>query len=186
MARPREFDEASALDAAMDCFWREGYEATSVRDLAARMGITGASLYNCRQSRRSAPFLARSSNAPSTAIGAAASWSALRSKLRHTTLSAGQRWPCTWARSKPFSAALQPRRRKRATSRPTRPGRSCPIAARRHAGVRVLALAARAAGGSGAACSGPAELVQKINVQPTVSDESRNVLFGQTAITAAH
>jgi GSH-dependent disulfide-bond oxidoreductase len=30
------------------------------------------------------------------------------------------------------------------------------------------------------------ELVQKINVQPTVSDESRNVLFGQTAITAAH
>jgi TetR/AcrR family transcriptional regulator, transcriptional repressor for nem operon len=81
MARPREFDEASALDAAMDCFWREGDEATSVRDLAARMGITGASLYNCRQSRRSAPFLARSSNAPSTAIGAAASWSTLRSKI---------------------------------------------------------------------------------------------------------
>jgi len=34
------------LDAAMDCFWRNGYEATSVRDLAARMSITGASLYN--------------------------------------------------------------------------------------------------------------------------------------------
>src|SRR5712671_5618382 len=38
MARPREFDEAAALDAAMDCFWRDGYEATSVRDLAARLG----------------------------------------------------------------------------------------------------------------------------------------------------
>jgi hypothetical protein len=37
--RPREFDEASALDAAMDCFWKDGYEATSVRNLAARMGI---------------------------------------------------------------------------------------------------------------------------------------------------
>jgi GST-like protein len=29
------------------------------------------------------------------------------------------------------------------------------------------------------------ELAKKINVQPTVSDESRSVLFGQTAITAA-
>jgi AcrR family transcriptional regulator len=53
MARPREFDEASALDAAMDCFWRDGYEATSVRDLAARMGITGASLYNAFGDKRS-------------------------------------------------------------------------------------------------------------------------------------
>jgi TetR/AcrR family transcriptional repressor of nem operon len=46
MARPREFDEAAALDVAMDCFWRGGYEATSVRDLAAEMGINGPSLYN--------------------------------------------------------------------------------------------------------------------------------------------
>jgi len=53
MARPREFDEAVALDAAMDCFWREGYEATSVRDLAARMGITGTSLYNAFGDKRS-------------------------------------------------------------------------------------------------------------------------------------
>jgi TetR/AcrR family transcriptional repressor of nem operon len=53
MARPREFDEADALDAAMDCFWRDGYEASSVRDLAARMGITGASLYNAFGDKRS-------------------------------------------------------------------------------------------------------------------------------------
>ena len=52
MARPREFDEAAVLDAAMDCFWRNGYEATSVRDLAARMGITGASLYNAFSDKR--------------------------------------------------------------------------------------------------------------------------------------
>jgi TetR/AcrR family transcriptional repressor of nem operon len=53
MARPREFDEAAALDAATDCFWRDGYEATSVRDLAAHMGITGTSLYNAFGDKRS-------------------------------------------------------------------------------------------------------------------------------------
>ena len=52
MARPREFDEAAALDAAMNCFWRDGYEATSIRDLAAQMGITGASLYNAFGDKR--------------------------------------------------------------------------------------------------------------------------------------
>jgi TetR/AcrR family transcriptional repressor of nem operon len=53
MARPREFDEAAALDTATDCFWRDGYETTSVRDLAASMGITGTSLYNAFGDKRS-------------------------------------------------------------------------------------------------------------------------------------
>jgi TetR/AcrR family transcriptional repressor of nem operon len=44
--RPREFDESAALDAAIACFWQHGYEATSVRDLAESMGISGPSLYN--------------------------------------------------------------------------------------------------------------------------------------------
>jgi TetR/AcrR family transcriptional repressor of nem operon len=52
MARPREFDEAAAVDAAMNCFWRHGYEATTVRDLAAQMGITGTSLYNAFGDKR--------------------------------------------------------------------------------------------------------------------------------------
>lgn len=46
MARPRAFEEADALDAAIDCFWRRGYGATSVRDLSDEMGLGSASLYN--------------------------------------------------------------------------------------------------------------------------------------------
>ncbi|MCD0501480.1 TetR/AcrR family transcriptional regulator [Bordetella petrii] len=53
MARPREFDETAVLDAAVGCFWARGYEATSVRELATSMGITGASLYNAFGDKRS-------------------------------------------------------------------------------------------------------------------------------------
>ncbi|CAN5441086.1 TetR/AcrR family transcriptional regulator [soil metagenome] len=52
MARPREFNEAEVLDAAIQCFWTHGYEATSVRDLAGSMGLTGASLYNAFGDKR--------------------------------------------------------------------------------------------------------------------------------------
>jgi len=53
MGRPREFDEAEVLAAAIDCFWERGYEATSTRELADRMGLTGASLYNAFGDKRS-------------------------------------------------------------------------------------------------------------------------------------
>jgi TetR/AcrR family transcriptional repressor of nem operon len=53
MARPREFDEGTVLDAALLCFWRQGYEATSVRDLVEETGITAASLYNAFGDKRS-------------------------------------------------------------------------------------------------------------------------------------
>jgi TetR/AcrR family transcriptional repressor of nem operon len=34
------------LEAAVNCFWQHGYEATSMRDLTASMGLTAPSLYN--------------------------------------------------------------------------------------------------------------------------------------------
>ncbi|MGF1619112.1 MAG: TetR/AcrR family transcriptional regulator [Rhodomicrobiaceae bacterium] len=46
MARPKSFDTEKVLDAAIDCFWREGLKSASTRDLASRMGIAGPSLYN--------------------------------------------------------------------------------------------------------------------------------------------
>ncbi len=52
MARPREFDEVVVLDAAVLCFWSRGYEATSIRDLIEKTGLTGASLYNAFGDKR--------------------------------------------------------------------------------------------------------------------------------------
>ncbi len=46
MGRPKEFDDDAALALATACFWERGYEATSIRDLSDRMGISLASLYN--------------------------------------------------------------------------------------------------------------------------------------------
>ncbi|MEV6868824.1 TetR/AcrR family transcriptional regulator [Streptosporangium subroseum] len=43
--RPREFDIDTALDQAVQIFWRQGYEGTAISDLAETLGINRPSLY---------------------------------------------------------------------------------------------------------------------------------------------
>jgi len=46
MPRSKEFDEQRALAAAVDVFWRQGYENTSLEALMREMGIARQSLYD--------------------------------------------------------------------------------------------------------------------------------------------
>jgi TetR/AcrR family transcriptional repressor of nem operon len=52
VGRPREFDEAEVLDAAMQVFWRKGYESTSMADLMAATGLHKGSLYQAFGDKR--------------------------------------------------------------------------------------------------------------------------------------
>jgi TetR/AcrR family transcriptional repressor of nem operon len=52
MGRPRAFAEEQVLDDAIECFWRYGLEATSVRDLSEATGLNQPSLYNAFGDKR--------------------------------------------------------------------------------------------------------------------------------------
>lgn len=45
VGRNKQFDPDEVLDAALDLFWRRGYEATSTADLVTETGIARGSLY---------------------------------------------------------------------------------------------------------------------------------------------
>lgn len=46
MARKREFDETEAIKQAMELFWVQGYEKTSMEELVNSMGVHRNSIYN--------------------------------------------------------------------------------------------------------------------------------------------
>ena len=47
----------------MECFWRRGYEATSLRDLSDAMGLTAPSIYNAFGDKRQLFGVSRAHNA---------------------------------------------------------------------------------------------------------------------------
>src|SRR6187551_3785824 len=44
--RPKDFDEEVVLDKAMELFWKQGYEATSLEQLLTAMGMGKGSMYH--------------------------------------------------------------------------------------------------------------------------------------------
>ena len=52
MARPRTYDEATVVEDALQTFWKQGYEATSVGDLIAATRVDRGSLYLAFGSKR--------------------------------------------------------------------------------------------------------------------------------------
>lgn len=46
MARVKEYDENEVLRKAMELFWEQGYEKTSMQDLVAHMGVHRRSIYD--------------------------------------------------------------------------------------------------------------------------------------------
>lgn len=49
--RPREFKDTAVIDAAMELFWENGYEACSTEDLCKQTGLGRGSLYNAYGSK---------------------------------------------------------------------------------------------------------------------------------------
>ena len=52
MPRKKEFDVEDAVRAAMDVFWSNGYEGTSIEDLTEATGVQRQSLYNALGDKR--------------------------------------------------------------------------------------------------------------------------------------
>lgn len=81
MARPREFDATEALNAAMQVFWSQGYEATSLNDLIGAMELSKSSFYDTFGSKHEV-FLAAIEHYKKTVAAQVAAVSGLDSPAR--------------------------------------------------------------------------------------------------------
>ena len=54
MGRPREFDTDTAVQGAMDVFWRRGYVSTNLPELLDAMGLTRGSFYKAFKDKETA------------------------------------------------------------------------------------------------------------------------------------
>lgn len=99
MARPLEFDRKAATQSALLLFWSKGYQATSLADLVAAMGISRSSFYAAYGDKRGVLvecldlFAARSIEILARARAHQPPVAALRSFFVQTlSEDAGQRW----------------------------------------------------------------------------------------------
>lgn len=103
MARPIEFDRFQALNRALELFWRQGFQATSLADLLASMGISRSSFYAAFGDKRRLfttcldLFASRLTRRLQRARAHAEPLDALQDFLEHSLLPAGDtrgRWGC--------------------------------------------------------------------------------------------
>ncbi|CAN5171762.1 TetR/AcrR family transcriptional regulator [soil metagenome] len=87
MARPREFDRATALHRAMEAFWEHGgFDRTSISQLTAAMGISSPSLYAAFGGKRGLfdESVARYAERPTVPVAQAITAPTAREFLRRT------------------------------------------------------------------------------------------------------
>lgn len=93
VGRPRSFKPDDKVAAAMEIFWQNGYEATSLDDLSRRLGLSRSSFYACFGSKRGVLFAALKAYSANNlaklgqiADAAPSSGDAVRAMLRATAL----------------------------------------------------------------------------------------------------
>ncbi|WHY95586.1 TetR/AcrR family transcriptional regulator [Peribacillus simplex] len=83
MARSKEFDEKAVLRKAMELFWAQGYEKTSMQDLVDHMGIHRRSIYDTFGDKRSL-FLASLNHYEELIVNEMESIISSTSSIKHT------------------------------------------------------------------------------------------------------